>query len=173
MIDAARSQTSKPTTAGRTCPMMYSTTCSYAIRAMCRLTVIRPDGYVRVQEVCDGSDLPSYFVAKIFRDLVRAGLLTSAKGRGGGFALARRPHEIRLYDIVEAIDGTNQYTRCVVGLAKCDDKQPCPQHEYFKPVRQQILTYLTSTTLDQMSEALAKKLELVGQTLPVKLEVKK
>lgn len=142
--------------------MMYSTTCAYAIRALCRLTAIRPDGYVRVQEVCEGSDLPTYFVAKIFRDLVKAGLLTSAKGRGGGFALARRPRQIRLYDIVEAVDGIQQYTRCIVGLAKCDDKQPCPQHDQFKPVRTQILSYLNATTLDQMSEALAKKLELLG-----------
>ena len=146
--------------------MMYSTTCSYAIRAMSRLAVIRPDGYVRVQEICDGSDLPAYFVAKIFRDLVRAGLLTSAKGRGGGFALARRPNQIRLYDIVEAVDGVAQYTRCVVGLAKCDDKQPCPQHDQFKPVRLQILSYLSTTTLDQMSDALAKKLEMIGVALP-------
>ena len=152
---------------GRSCPMMYSMTCAYAIRAMCRLTVIRPDGYVRVQEICEGSDLPAYFVAKIFRDLVRAGLLTSAKGRGGGYALSRRPHEIRLYDIVEAVDGVQQFTRCVVGLAKCDDSQPCPQHDEFKPVRKQILTYLTATTLDQMSEALAKKLDLIGLATPV------
>lgn len=152
--------------------MMYSTTCSYAIRAMCRLTVIRPDGYVRVAEVCEGSDLPAYFVAKIFRDLVRSGLLTSAKGRGGGFALARRPKEIKLYDIVEAIDGVRQYTQCVVGLAKCDDKQPCPQHEQFKPVRKQILGYLTGTSLDQMSEALAKKLDTIGLTLPVTVQGK-
>ncbi len=152
--------------------MMYSTTCAYAIRAMCRLTVIRPDGYVRVQEICDGSDLPAYFVAKIFRDLVRAGLLTSAKGRGGGFALARRPKQIKLYDIVEAIDGIKQYTQCVVGLSKCDDTQPCPQHDHFKPVRMQILSYLNNTTLDQMSEALARKLEIIGLTLPITIEGK-
>ena len=145
--------------------MMYSTTCAYAIRAMCRLTVIRPDGYVRVQEICEGSDLPAYFIAKIFRDLVRAGLLTSAKGRGGGYALARRPNKIRLYDIVEAVDGIDQYTRCVVGLSKCDDKQPCPQHEQFKPVRKEILSYLSGTMLDQMSEALAGKLALIGTPL--------
>ncbi|MEM9021332.1 MAG: Rrf2 family transcriptional regulator [Planctomycetota bacterium] len=150
--------------------MIYSTTCSYAIRAMCRLTVMNPDGYVRVQEVCEGSDLPAYFVAKIFRDLVRAELLVSAKGRGGGFALARPAQKIRLYDIVEAIDGVRQYSQCVVGLAKCDDKQPCPQHEQFKAVRQRILNYLTQTTLDQMSEALAKKLNLLGVTLACTIE---
>lgn len=142
--------------------MIYSTTCSYAIRAMCRLTVIRPNGYVRVQEICEGTDLPSHFVSKIFRDLVHRGLLTSAKGRGGGFALARKPDEIRLYDIVDAVDGVAQYTQCVVGLAKCDSTQPCPQHEQFKPVRERILKYLDSTTLDMMSEALARKLELIS-----------
>lgn len=152
--------------------MMYSTTCSYAIRAMSRLAAIRPEGYVRVQEVCEseGADMPSHFLSKIFRDLARAGLLRSAKGRGGGFALARRPHEIRLYDIVEAIDGTAQYTQCVVGLAKCNSDQPCSQHEAFKPVRQQILHYLETTTLDQMSAALMHKLELLSapQSLTVK-----
>lgn len=142
--------------------MIYSTTCAYAIRAMSRLAVIRPDGYVRIQELCQGTDLPSHFLAKIFRDLVGKGLLTSAKGRGGGFALAKRPHEIRLYDIVDAVDGTKAYGQCVVGLAKCDATQPCPQHDHFLPVRQQILDYLETTTLDQMSQALSKKMELIA-----------
>ena len=146
---------------------MYSTTCAYAIRALSRLTAIRPEGYVRVSEICDseGDDMPGHFLAKIFRELVRAGLLKSAKGRGGGFALARRPNEIRLYDIVEAVDGIEPYKRCVVGLAKCNSEQPCPQHEAFKPVRQQIMTYLESTTLDQMSEALVRKLELLSSPM--------
>lgn len=151
--------------------MMYSTTCAYAIRAMSRLALIRPDGYARVQEICqgEGDQLPAHFLAKIFRDLARDGLLRSAKGRGGGFALARRPHEIRLSDIVDAVDGLQNYNQCVVGLAKCDSNQPCPQHEAFKPVRRQIMQYLESTTLDQMSDALSRKLELIGT--PMELSV--
>lgn len=143
---------------------MYSTTCAYAIRAMSRLAVINPDGYARIQEICegDGADLPAHFLAKIFRDLARAGLLRSAKGRGGGFALARRPHEIRLLDIVDAVDGIQQYTTCIVGLAKCDGNQPCPQHDVFMPVRKQIMHYLETTTLDQMGSALSRKLEMIG-----------
>ncbi|MEM9414390.1 MAG: Rrf2 family transcriptional regulator [Planctomycetota bacterium] len=147
--------------------MMYSTTCSYSIRALCRLTVISPDGYARIQDICEGSELPSHFIAKIFRDLVRAGLLLSAKGRGGGYALARPAKDIRLYDIVDAIDGVAIYQQCVVGLAQCDDKQPCPQHEHFKAIRQRMLSYLNSTTLEDMSEALSRKLDLLGMTLPI------
>ncbi|MEM9414399.1 MAG: Rrf2 family transcriptional regulator [Planctomycetota bacterium] len=147
--------------------MIYSTTCAYAIRALCRLTIINPEGYVRIQEICEGSSLPSYFVAKIFRDLVRAGLLVSAKGRGGGYALARPAKEIRLYDIVDVIDGVGNYHKCVVGLAECNDRQACPQHENFKAVRQRILSYLNGTTLADMSLALSKKLDILGMQLPV------
>ena len=71
--------------------------------------------------------LPRHFVAKIFQDLVRKGLLTSAKGRGGSFALARKPTRIYLFfDIVEVMDGLDQLDPCVGGMARCNDKQPYP-----------------------------------------------
>lgn len=147
-------------------PMLYSTTCSYAIRAMCRLTAIGGKHYVQVGDVCAGTDLPAPFVAKVMRELVSAGLLTSSKGRGGGYALAKPATRIRLLDIVEAIDGRDHCNRCVVGLDACNDKQPCPQHEAFKPVRAEITEYLKNTTLDQMADALTEKMELIGKRFP-------
>lgn len=144
--------------------MMFSTTCAYAMRAMCRLAALRQQGYASMRDICEGTDLPSQFIAKIMRDLAKTDLLTSAKGRGGGFALSRDPATICLYDIVEVIDGVQQYTGCVLGLSACDDKQPCPQHDYVKPVRQQILKYLKTTTLDVMSQALVDKQSIIQQT---------
>jgi DNA-binding IscR family transcriptional regulator len=44
-------------------------------------------------------------MAKIFQKLVRGGILVSAKGRGGGFALARPGHQIMLMQVVEAMEG--------------------------------------------------------------------
>lgn len=146
--------------------MIYSTTCMYAINAVCRLAVIAPPaGFARVQAICAGGDLPTLFVSKILRDLVRAGVLKSVKGRHGGFALAKAPEQIRLLDIVEIVDGLESYQQCVVGLTKCDDRQPCPQHESFKPVRQRIINYLTDTTVRQMADALLRKGELVGRPI--------
>lgn len=146
--------------------MIYSNACAYAIRAMTRLAAVRPDGYVLLDELCEGSDLPRHFVAKIFQDLVRKGLLASAKGRGGGFALARSPDKITLYDIVSVIDGTDQLEACVVGMAKCDDKQPCPQHDQWKPLRGQLRNYLKTTTLRQMADTLTQKMVILGSPLP-------
>jgi len=147
--------------------MLYSNACAYAIRAMCRLAMVRPDGYVLLDELCEGSDLPRHFVAKIFQDLVRKGLLASAKGRGGGFALAKKATKITLYDIVAVIDGVDQLDHCVVGMSKCDGKQPCPQHDSFEPIRNQLKVYLMSTTLEQMAETLKQKMVAAGEALPV------
>lgn len=151
--------------------MIYSNACAYAIRAMCRLAMLRPDGYVLLDELCDGSDLPRHFVAKIFQDLVRKGLLASAKGRGGGFALARSAKKITLYDIVAVIDGVEQLDHCVVGMSQCDDDQPCPQHDAWQPIRSQLKTYLMQTTLEKMAETLKDKMAKTGEPFP-KLESK-
>jgi len=147
--------------------MIYSNACAYAIRALTRLAMVRPEGYVLLDELCEGTDLPRHFVAKIFQDLVRRGILVSAKGRGGGFALSRPADEITLFEIVDVVDGTGDLTQCVVGMAQCDDSQPCPQHEQWKHLRCEIREFLETTTLGRMSGTLEKKMDLIGEPLPV------
>ena len=153
--------------------MIYSNACAYAIRAITRLAAVRPEGYILLDELCDGMDLPRHFVAKIFQGLVRSGLLISAKGRGCVFALARPASQITLYDIVAEIDGTAQFDQCVVGMAKCDDEQPCPQHDEFKAIRNQIRKFLKETTLERMSKTFQRKVELIGLDLPEPTSVSK
>jgi len=153
--------------------MIYSNACRYAIRAMSRLAMVRPDGYVLLDELCEGTDLPRHFVAKIFQDLVRKGLLLSAKGRGGGFALARPPGSIKLLEIVAAVAGTEDLDACVVGMAQCDDTQPCPQHDQWAPLREQLKKFLVETTLETMGETLERKLRLINEPIPVLRSVSK
>lgn len=160
MADLSTHKAERPGVRG--CPIVYSRSCAYAIRAMSRLAMLKSEGYVSLRDVCAGSDLPKTFVAKIFGELTQAGMLTSAKGPGGGFALTKGADQITLLSIVDVIDGLTPYNRCVVGLSRCDDRQPCSQHDRFKPIRKLILAYLGTTTLDQMSEALLTKIELIS-----------
>ena len=143
--------------------MLYSNACSYTIRAMTQLALMRPDGYVLVSKLCNEGDLPRHFVAKMFQQAVHSGLLTSAKGPGGGFALARPPDQITLHDIVACIDGTEDFDQCVLGMVTCDDLQPCPLHDEFKPVRIEIKQFLLQTTLDGMSKAVQRKIQAIGK----------
>lgn len=145
--------------------MIFSNPTEYAIRALSELVLMAGEpipgkprsGLVMLDKLTDQAALPREFLAKIFRTLVERGILISAKGPGGGFALARPPHEISLLQVVEAVDGESQVERCVVGLAKCNDLVPCPQHDLFKPIRQRLRSYLATTTLADTAASLKEK----------------
>jgi len=137
--------------------MIFSSATEYAIRGLSELAARNPDGPLMLDDLVAGTGLPRDFVAKIFQKLVRAGILRSAKGRGGGFALARRQHEITLLEIVEAVEGARLIDACVVGLEKCNDHMPCSQHDLYKPIRQRLKDYLNTTTLADLGASLKAK----------------
>jgi Rrf2 family transcriptional regulator, iron-sulfur cluster assembly transcription factor len=138
--------------------MIFSSSTEYAMRGLSELSGRAQDGEsIMLDELVAGTDLPRDFMAKIFQKLVRAGILRSARGRGGGFALARPSHEITLMHIVEAMEGPQLMDECVVGLEKCNDTMPCPQHDLYKPIRQRLKDYLNTTTLADLAASLRTK----------------
>jgi Rrf2 family transcriptional regulator, iron-sulfur cluster assembly transcription factor len=137
--------------------MIFSSSTEYAIRGLSDLAGRATTGCVMLDELVAGTDLPRDFLAKIFQKLVHANVLRSAKGRGGGFMLARPSHEITLMHIVEAIDGPQPLDRCVVGLERCTDQMPCPQHDLYKPIRQRLKDYMNTTTLADLASSLRAK----------------
>lgn len=137
--------------------MIFSSATEYAIRGLSELAGRNIEGPVMLDDLVAGTGLPRDFVAKIFQKLVRAGILRSAKGRGGGFALAKEQHEITLLDIVQAVEGPQLLDACVVGLEKCNDSMPCAQHDLYKPIRQRLKDYLSTTTLADLASSLRSK----------------
>jgi Rrf2 family iron-sulfur cluster assembly transcriptional regulator len=139
--------------------MIFSRATEYAIRGLAELAC-RGGGdgrIVMLDQLVAGTDLPRDFLAKIFQKLVRGGVLTSTKGRRGGFALARPDHAITLMDIVEAVEGPQVFDRCVVGMEACNDHMPCPQHDLYKPIRQRLKAYVQTTSLADLAASLRAK----------------
>jgi len=138
--------------------MIFSGPTEYAIRGLSEMAIRGDEQRVMLDDLVAGTNLPRDFMAKVFQRLVHAGLLRSAKGRGGGFSLARPAHQITMMQIVEAIDGAQTLDRCVVGLERCTDQMPCPQHDLYKPIRQRLKDYLNTTTLADLGASLRAKL---------------
>ena len=143
--------------------MIYSNACEYGIRAMVHLADFAVGTRVLARDVSDKEGIPGPFLGKVFQTLVKAGLLTSSKGPGGGFSLSREASEITLYDIRAAIDGVRDLDSCAVGLAECSDDQPCPMHDSWKPIKERIKNYLVETTLADMATATRKKKTLLSK----------
>ncbi len=144
--------------------MLYSRPCEYALRALTHISLNLNMELIRAQEIAEAESLPAPFLAKLLQQLARAGILVSVKGPKGGFGLARPPKEISLFEIVSAVDGVEGFTRCAVGLAECTDEAPCPLHDTWTPIRDQITAYLEAETLADLAEALARKKQLIAQT---------
>jgi len=141
--------------------MLYSRSAEYAIRAFVHLAQL-PDGrYVMVKQIAAEEEIPSHFLAKILQQLARKGLLRSSKGPTGGFSLSVPPDEIRLLDIVDALDGLSEYEKCASGLAECTDDMPCPVHDSWKPLRSRIMDYLGRNTIADLAKALEQKRRMI------------
>jgi Rrf2 family iron-sulfur cluster assembly transcriptional regulator len=154
--------------------MIYSRSAEYAIRAFVHLAQV-PDGkYAMVKNIAAEEEIPSHFLAKILQQLARKGLLRSSKGPTGGFCLRVASDEIRLVDIVEALDGLGEYQKCAAGLAECSDDMPCPLHDSWKAVRSRIMDYLGRNTIADLAKALEQKRRLIEkQRRPRRAVVKK
>lgn len=138
--------------------MLYSSACEYAIRAVTYLAAHHEDeGLVKLRDICEAEDIPAPFLSSILQGLVTAGLLRSARGPTGGYALAHPPEELCLLDIKRAVDGVGELEECAVGLGPCSDEVPCPLHDSWKPIREQIRSYLEGTTMAQMAAAMVVK----------------
>ena len=141
--------------------MIYSRPCEYALRALTYITVNKDSELIRAQDIAEAEGLPAPFLAKLLQQLARSGILVSVKGPKGGFGLARPPKEISLLEVVTAIDGEDGFMRCAIGLAECTDTTPCPLHDTWKPLRDQILDYMAGRSLANLAEAITRKKELI------------
>jgi Rrf2 family protein len=77
----------------------------YAIRAMIELALRREKGRVSAREIAEAQSIPLRFLEQQMGALHKAGLVESFRGAGGGCRLARDPSEIRVADVVDAIEG--------------------------------------------------------------------
>jgi len=141
--------------------MIYSRSSEYAIRAFVHLAQV-PDGkYAMVKQIAAEEEIPAHFLAKILQQLARKGLLKSSKGPTGGFSLRQPSGEIRLLDIVEALDGLTEYEKCASGLSECSDEMPCAMHDSWKALRSRIMDYLGRNTIADLAKALEQKRKLI------------
>ena len=110
------------------------------------------------EEIAEGEKIPPYFLGKVLSDLVREGLLQSAKGPSGGFLLTKPAEKLTLYEIKTAVDGIADLEKCVAGLGSCRrSARFCPLHKRWRPLQLQIREYFQQTTLADLIPTAASK----------------
>lgn len=132
---------------------MFSRACEYGIRASIFIASKSLNSErVRLRDVASEIETPEAFTAKIMQDLARCGIVKSIKGPKGGFEIeVEKLHDIKLKDIVVAIDGDQIFTGCGLGLKACNHEKPCPIHNDFASIRNALDSMLEETMLLELA----------------------
>ena len=133
--------------------MIYSKTCEYAIRSLIYFADHPEKDSATVKTVSRETKVPQAYVAKIFQCLARRRILSSRRGPNGGYALLIAPAKLSLIKIIHALDDLSQssFSRCVMGLQKCNDRNPCPLHPIWVKAKEEMLERLGSSTISDVA----------------------
>lgn len=132
---------------------MFSKACEYGIKAAIFIATKSYEGKrVSPKEISAEIDSPQAFTAKILQALVKHNIINSVQGAYGGFEIDKKNiSNLKLSQIVNAIDGDSIYSECGLGLEKCDENHPCPVHDKFKGVRDELKHMLEETNLEELA----------------------
>ena len=109
---------------------MISKTAKYAIKAVIYLGIHSSKSRkILTREMYEEIQVSESYLAKILQDLSRHNIISSTKGRNGGFYLSKDNCNHSLIDIIRVVDGEKALDSCVLGISNCDVQNPCALHK--------------------------------------------
>ncbi len=107
---------------------------------------------VSVRELAEHTGLPQPTVAKVLKALSKSGLVTSTRGVRGGYELLRRPEQVSVAEVIEALEGPISVTECADGTteAGCARVGHCGAQTTWQRINARLLDALKGTTLAEM-----------------------
>ena len=127
---------------------MLSQTAEYALRAMVSLAAAL--GKPRTaQELAADSKVPLDYLSKVLNSLTRAGVVTSQRGRGGGFQSVQPASQLTVLEVVSAVDPIKRIKSCPLGL-KAHANQLCPLHSKLDEAARSVEEAFASTTIQSL-----------------------
>ena len=112
---------------------------------------------IRVKEIAESINVPLPFIAKLFQQLVKGDIISSAKGPNGGFYLTEENGKRTILDIIENIEGLNRLNDCFLGLDTCSAEKPCPVHHIVEPFKNSIMEQFRDKTILEFSNEIKDK----------------
>ncbi len=122
--------------------MVITRATEYAIRTVVFLAQQPKNDIVLKKDICRTQEVTPAFLTKILQPLIKAGIVSSQRGVGGGFLLAKDPNEITMLDILQAEEGQLKLNHCLVDPNACLRDAYCSAHEVWLETQQEMIQVL-------------------------------
>lgn len=132
---------------------MFSKTFGYAIRAVVYVAQNGQNGRkLGLAEIAEQLEIPQHFLGKIMQDMVKHGILGSAKGPSGGFFANDRTLGIPIFEVLKITDGSRVFETCALGIKQCNSQRPCPLHGDFAACRNGMQQVFSEKTIGALTD---------------------
>jgi Rrf2 family transcriptional regulator, nitric oxide-sensitive transcriptional repressor len=136
---------------------MLPKTAEYALRAVVWLAR-EPDETDSADDLAERTKVPRRYLHKVLQDLVRAKLVRSQPGPGGGYALAKQPDKITILDVVNAVAPLERIRSCPLGLSS--HTRLCPLHKELDKVYAATEAALAKVTIYELLKSTSQIIPL-------------
>ena len=126
---------------------LITTRSRYGLRLLVELAERGSNGPVDLGSVAKSQDIPEMYLSKLVTPLKAAGILRSERGSKGGYELARRPDEIDLLSVVEALEGQSSLIECTADPSICSRSGDCRTLPVWSGLDMVIKNYLRGVNL--------------------------
>lgn len=131
--------------------MKLTTKGRYAVTAMLDLALHNDHGPITLADISQRQGISLSYLEQLFSRLRKSGLVSSARGPGGGYRLSRAAKEISVVEVITAVDEKIDARRCE-GMGNCQGDKTCLTHELWCDLSGQIYQFLKGISLGDLVE---------------------
>lgn len=132
--------------------MLITSKGRYALRLMIYIAAFGgAEGRIALREVAERESISLKYLEQLVRPLMRAGLLTSVRGKGGGYVLARPADQVRAGDILRAAEGERPAIACDGLEGSCGRSGLCTTVRFWAGLEDAIDAYVDGVTLAELA----------------------
>jgi Rrf2 family protein len=132
---------------------VLSQTAEYALRAVLYLAEHQGERPIPVDAIAEDLSIPRNYLSKILHTLAKRDLLSSSRGRGGGFGLPVPASALPLLAVVEPFDELEGRQQCLLGRTRCSEASPCAAHHRWKEMVDRVTVFFRETTVKDLIQA--------------------
>lgn len=119
----------------------------YGLVFLRELAKLSKGQYLGLREVAKAHNLPFKYLEQLAHKLTQAGVVVSREGKGGGYALAKKPSVISLIKVLEVLEGELSPAVCAAGCGLCSRQQACEKKTGWQKIHKQLYKTVSKYTL--------------------------